>query len=89
MTFLVVNPLKNEWFIASVLAKKFEQNLAKIYINTICLSIFFLIQSIQAQTKGTQKLFIQENSEDCQAQPKQKTAFIKPNWRRNTQIKAF
>ena len=41
MTFLVVNPLKNEWFIDFVLVKKFEQNLSKIYINTICLSIFF------------------------------------------------
>ena len=41
MTFLVVNPLKNEWFIDSVLAKKFEQNMSKIYTNTICLSIFF------------------------------------------------
>ena len=65
---------------------KFRQNLHQSYF--VCL-FFFLIQSIQAQTKGTQKLFIQENSEDCQAQPKQKTAFIKPNWRRNTQSKAF
>ena len=64
---------------ASVLAKKFEQNFAKIYINPIMfVYIFFLIQSIQAQTKGTQKLFIQENSEYCQAQPKQKTTSIKP-----------
>ena len=65
---------------------KFRQNLHQSYF--VCL-FFVLIQSIQAQTKGTQKLFIQENSEDCQAQPKQKTAFIKPNWRRNTKSKAF
>ena len=65
---------------------KFRQNLHQSYF--VCL-FFFLIQSIQAQTKGTQKLFIQENSEDCQAQSKQKPAFIKPNWRRNTQSKAF
>ena len=65
---------------------KFRQDLHPSYI--VCL-FFFLIQSIQAQTKGTQKLFMQENSEDCQAQPKQNSAFIKPNWRRNTQSKAF
>ena len=64
----------------------FRQDLHQSYI--VCL-FFFLIQSIQAQTKGTQKLFMQDNSEDGQAQPKQNTAFIKPNWRRNTQIKAF
>ena len=64
----------------------FRQDLHQSYI--VCL-FFFLIQSIQAQTKGTQKLFMQENSEDGQAQPEQNTAFIKPNWRRNTQIKAF
>ena len=75
---------------ASVLAKKFDQNFAKIYINPVFVCLFFfLIQSVQAQTKGTQKLFIQENSEVCQAESKEKTAFIKPNWRRNTQIKAF
>ena len=64
---------------------KFRQNLHQSYF--VCL-FFFLIQSIQAQTKGTQKLFIQENSEDCQAQTKQKTTIIKPTGR-NTQIKAF
>ena len=74
----------------SVLAKRFEQNYAKIYIKPILfVYFFFLIQSIQAQKKGIQKLFIEENSEDCQAHPKEKTTFIKPNWCRNTQIKAF
>ena len=54
----------------SVLAKRFEQNYAKIYIKPILfVYFFFLIQSIQAQKKGIQKLFIEENSEDCQAHP--------------------
>ena len=64
---------------------KFRQNLHQYY-----LFVYFFSHPINSSSdKGTQKLFIQENSEDCQAQPKQKTAFIKPNWRRNTQIKAF
>ena len=50
MTFLVVNPLKNEWFIDSVLAKKFEQNFAKIYINPI-LFVYFLFSSNQFKLK--------------------------------------
>ena len=66
---------------------KFRQNLHQSYF--VCLFFFLIIQSIQAQKKGTQKLFIEESSEDCQAHPKEKTAFIKPNWRRNTQIRAF
>ena len=64
---------------------KFRQNLHQSYF--VCL-FFFSCNQFKLRQKA-QKLFIQENSEDCQAQPKQNTAFIKPNWRRNTKSKAF
>ena len=64
---------------------KSRQNLHQSYF--VCL--FFLSSNQFKLRQKAQKLFIQENSEDCQAQPKQNTAFIKPNWRRNTQSKAF